>query len=181
MFDLASIPDGSTVFVVSSDPVQTTRVIEQIVQSKSEIVRVVRFSKEVPASPVRVLSEILSPQSTLFIERHTYPERDRRMIAVFDTCFTNESWNTDHCMHTFFTAGRTLAITSLFGVSNLDRLPPGRAAGIDILFIAAPDRALYDRFVNYRCTYEEFCTAAAGGFVVVRLDVLDIQVYHLEC
>ena len=178
MFDLATIPDGSTVFIISSDPVQTTRMIEQIVQSKSEISHVVRFSKEVPASPVCVLSEILSPQSTLFIERHTYPERDRRMIAVFDNCFAEESWKTDHYMNTFFTAGRTLAITSLFGVSDLNRLPPGRAANIDILFIATPDRTLYNRFANYYCTYTEFCNAVVGGFVVVRLDVAESRLYR---
>jgi len=179
MFDLATLPDGCTIFVVSSDPVQTTRMIDAIIQSKSEIPHVVRFSKEVPYSPACVLREILSPQSTLFIERHTYPERDRCMIAVFDNCFVDNSWNTDHCMHTFFTAGRTLAITSLFGVSTMDRLPPGRAAGIDILFVATPDRTLYDRFVNYRCTYEEFCAAVAGGFVVVQLNVAKpcIEVY----
>jgi hypothetical protein len=176
--DLPTIPDGCTVFVVSSDPVQTTRLINAIVELKSDIPHVVQFSNSVPYTPVRVLTEILSPQSTLFIERHTHPERDRRIIAVFDNCFPDDSWKTNHCMQTFFTAGRTLAITSLFGVSDLDRLPPARASGIDILFVGISDRTIYDRYVNYLCTYEEFCTAVAEGFVVVRLDVAEPRLYR---
>ena len=176
--DLLTIPDGCTVFVVSSDLVQTSRVINAIIESKPEIVHSVRFSKDNPYTPVRVLTEILTRQSTLFIERHTYPERDRRMIAVFDNCFTDDSWKTNHCMHTFFTAGRTLAISSLFGVSDLDRLPPVRASGIDVLFIGIPDRTIYDRFVNYLCSYEEFCAAVEQGFVVVRLDVAEPRLYR---
>lgn len=176
--NLPTIPDGCTIFVVSSDPVQTSRVIDTIVQSKSEIPHVVQFSRTVPCTPVRVLTEILTRQSTFFIERHTYPERDRRMIAVFDNCFPDDVWKTDRWMNAFFTMGRSYSITSLFGVSDLDRLPPARAAGIDVLFVATPDRTIYDRYVNYLCTYEEFCAAVAEGFVVVRLNAAEPQLYR---
>jgi hypothetical protein len=173
-----TIPDGCTIFVVSSDPVQTTRMIDTIVQSKSEIPHVVQFSKTVPYTPVGVLTEILSRQSTLFIERHTHPERDRRMIAVFDNCFHDDAWKTDRWMNAFFTAGRSYSITSLFGVSNMDRIPPARASGIDVIFVAIPDRSIYDRYVNYLCSYEEFCAAVEEGFVVVRLDVAEPRLYR---
>ena len=176
--DPITIPENSTIFVVSSDPVQTTRMIDTIVQSKSELVHVVQFSKHTPYTPVRVLTEILTRQSTLFIERHTHPERDRRMIAVFDNCFYDDAWKTDRWMNAFFTMGRSYSITSLFGVSNLDRIPPARLAGIDVLFIATPDRTIYDRFVNYLCTYEEFCAAVEQGFVMIRLDVAEPRLYH---
>jgi hypothetical protein len=176
--DPLTIPDNSTIFVVSSDPMQTTRMIDTIVQSKSEIFHVVHFSKDVPCVPVRVLTEILTRQSTFFIERHTYPERDRRMIAVFDNCFSDDAWKTDRWMNAFFTMGRSYSITSLFGVSNLDRIPPARLAGIDVLFVATPDRTIYDRFVNYLCSYEEFCDAVEQGFVVVRLDAAEPRLYR---
>ena len=176
--DLLTIPDGCTVFVVSSDLVQTSRVINAIIESKPEIVHSVRFSKDVPCVPVRVLTEIVTRQSTLFIERHTYPERDRRMIAVFDNCFHDDAWKTDRWMNAFFTMGRSYSITSLFGVSDLEHLPPARLAGIDVLFIGIPDRTIYDRFVNYLCSYEEFCAAVEQGFVVVRLDVAEPRLYR---
>jgi len=153
--------------------------IEQIMQSKTNIPHSVRFSKDNPYTPVRVLTEIVTRQSTFFIERHTYPERDRRMIAIFDNCFSDNAWKTDRWMNAFFTMGRSYAITSLFGVSDLEYLPPARLAGIDVLFIGIPDRTIYDRFVSYLCSYEEFCTAVAEGFVVVRLDVAEPRLYRI--
>ena len=92
-FDLHSIPDGSTVFVVSSDTDQTTRLIQEILRVKSDIPHSVIFSNDRLCTSELVKQDILDRQSKLFSERHISPEIDRRMIAIFDDCFVNMNGN----------------------------------------------------------------------------------------
>lgn len=183
-FDLISIPDGSTVFVVSSDTDQTTRLIQEILRVKADIPHTVMFSKDRLCTSELVKQDILDRQSKLFSERHTHPDRDQRMIAVFDNCFPNETWKVDLCMAPFFTMGRSYAITSLFGVPSIGRLPPSRRYGIDLLFVGPSlqkleRQQLFDRFV-YHCSFETFSNRLdTEGWLVIRLDVAEPVIHHL--
>ena len=177
-FDLHSIPDGSTVFVVSSDTDQTTRLIQEILRVKVDIPHTVLFSKDRLCTSEFVKQDILDRQSKLFSERHISPEIDRRMIAVFDDCFLDETWKVDPCMIPFFTMGRSYAITSLFGVPSIGLLPPSRRHGIDLLFVESSlqkveRQQLFDRFV-YHCSFETFSNwLDMEGWLVIRLDVAE--------
>ena len=176
--DICSIPDGSTVFVVSSDTDQTTRLIQEILHTNADIPHTVLFSKDRLCTFDLVKQEILDRQYRLFSERHTSPETDRRMIAVFDNCFPNETWKVDLCMAPFFTMGRSFAITSLFGVPSIGRLPPTRWHGIDLFFLDSSLREherqrVFDRCI-YHCSYEEFSNRLdRKGWLVIRLDVAE--------
>jgi hypothetical protein len=185
MFNLHCIPDGSTVFVVSSDTDQTTRLIQEILRVKAYIPHTVMFSKDRLYSDILVKQEILDRQSKLFSERHTSPDRDSRMIAVFDNCFPNETWKVDLCMAPFFTMGRSYAITSLFGVLSIGRLPPSRRHGIDLLFVGPSlqkleRQQLFDRFV-YHCSFETFSNRLdTEGWLVIRLDVAEPVMHAID-
>jgi len=184
-FDFSSIPDGSTVFVVSSDTDQTTRLIQEILRVKAYIPHTVMFSKDRICTSEVVKEEILNRQSKLFSERHTYPDRDQRMIAVFDNCFLNETWKVDLCMAPFFTMGRSYAITSLFGVLSIGRLPPTRRHGIDLLFVGpslqkVERQQLFYRFV-YHCSFETFSNRLdTEGWLVIRLDVAEPVMHAID-
>jgi len=185
--DIRSIPDGSTVFVVSSDTDQTTRFIQEILRVKADIPHTVMFSKDRLCTSEFVKEEILDRQSKLFSERHDHPDRDQRMIAVFDNCFLDETWKVDPCMIPFFTMGRSYAITSLFGVLSIGRLPPSRRHGIDLLFVESSlqkveRQQLFDRFV-YHCSFETFSNRLdTEGWLVIRLDVAEsvLQRVHVQ-
>ena len=176
--DIRSIPDGSTVFVVSSNKDQTTRLIQEILHTKADIPHTVMFSKDRLCTSEFVKQDILDRQSKLFSERHDHPETDRRMIAVFDNCFLDETWKVDPCMIPFFTMGRSYAITSLFGVLSIGRLPPSRRHGIDLLFVGPSlqkleRQQLFDRFI-YHCSFETFSNRLdRKGWLVIRLDVAE--------
>ena len=176
--DIRSIPDGSTVFVVSSNTDQTTRLIQEILHTKADIPHTVMFSKDRLCTFDLVKQEILDRQSKLFSERHISPEIDRRMIAVFDNCFLDETWKVDPCMIPFFTMGRSYAITSLFGVPSIGRLVPTRWHGIDLFFLDSSlceheRQRVFDRCI-YHCSYEEFSNRLdRKGWLVIRLDVAE--------
>lgn len=170
---LQFIPDGSTIFITSSDKEQTSQLIHDILCVKSHIPHVVIFSKDRPCTPELVQQEILERQWKLFSERHEFPDRDRRMIAIFDECFLN-----DPCMNPLFTMGRSLAITSLFALSHIPGIPPSRRHGIDILFIGQQPheierKRIYNQFIH-TCSFEEFSKKLdESKFLVVRFDSID--------
>ena len=185
MFDLHCIPDGSTVFVVSSDTDQTTCFIEEILRVKADIPHTVMFSKDRPYSAELMKQEILDRQFNLFSERHTHPDRDRRLIAVFDNCFLDGSWTVDRSMHPLFHMGRSLSMTSLFGLSHIGGIPPSRRYGIDLLFVGpslqkVERQELFDRFV-YHCSFESFSNRLdTEGWLVIRLDVAEPVMHAID-
>ena len=177
MFDVQFIPDGSTIFVVSSDKEQITCFIDRILHAKSDISHVIKYSKDRPYSSDLVKEEILNRQFNLFSERHTSPETDRRMIAVFDDCFLDGAWRTDRYMHPFFNMGRSLSMTSLFGLSHIGGIPPSRRYGIDVLFVGPlqeiEQKRIHDQFVAH-CSLEEFSKRLEEEtWVMIRLDVVE--------
>lgn len=175
--DLRFIPDSSTIFITSSDKEQTAQLIHDILCVKSDIPHIIMFSNDHPCTPELVQQEILERQWKLFSERYKFPDRDRRMIAVFDECFLN-----DPCMNPLFTLGRTLAIISIFALSHIPSIPAIRRFGIDILFIGQQSheielRRIHDQFI-YTCSFEEFSKKLdEGRFLVVRLDIIDPVFY----
>jgi hypothetical protein len=186
MFDLHCIPDGSTVFVVSSDTDQTTCFIEEILRVKADIPHTVMFSKDRPYSAELMKQEILDRQFNLFSERHTHPDRDRRLIAVFDNCFLDGSWTVDRSMHPLFHMGRSLSMTSLFGLSHIGGIPPSRRYGIDLLFVGPlqeiEQKRIHDQFMAH-CSLEEFSKRLEEEiWVVIRLDVAEsvLQRVHVQ-
>ena len=171
--DLSFVPDSSTIFITSSDKEQTAQLIHDIICVKSDIMHVIMFSNDHPCTPELVQQEILEHQWKLFSDRHVFPDRDRRMIVVFDECFLN-----DPCMNPFFTIGRTLGITSIFALSHIPAIPACRRFGIDILFIGQQPheiklRRIHDQFIHH-CSFEEFSKQLdKGGFLVVRFDAAE--------
>jgi len=174
------ISDNSTIFITSSNKEFMSDLIEKIIQSKSDISRIVRFSKDCPYTSERVQEEIMKPQWTLFSERHTHPEKDRRIIAVFDECFLDDTWRIDPCMNSFFTSGRTLSITSLFALSHMGGISPSRRHGIDVLFVGPSQelKRIYDQFI-YHCSFEEFSKKVEEG-VMIRLDVVESVIHTFQ-